>query len=161
MSDTIPFTAVRTTKTCNQHLLGPPEKVFPLLCPTREYEWIEPWSCRLVRSEPGLAELDCIFVTEFPNEGEDVWVVSVYRPNEEIEFVRSNGRRVIRYSITLTDNGDGTTTAEWKQVLTGVTEEGNRLVAGLTDEAYRQKVQGLERRLNHFLTTGEMLRGMP
>jgi RimJ/RimL family protein N-acetyltransferase len=112
------FSAVRTIKIAAQHLLAPPEQVFPLLCPKREYDWIEPWKCRLVHSESGYAEQDCIFVTDFPGEGEDVWVVSVYRPSEEIQFVRFNGRRVIRYCIVLTDNGDGTTTAEWRQVIT-------------------------------------------
>jgi hypothetical protein len=154
------FTALRTVKVCTQHLLAPPAKVFPLLCPTKEYEWIEPWKCRLVHSESGFAEQDCIFITDFPNEGTDTWVVSVYRPNEEIQFVRFNGLRTIRYSITLADNGDGTTTAEWKQIITGLNEEGNRLVDGLTDEAYRQRILGLERRLNHYLTTGKMLTGM-
>jgi hypothetical protein len=159
MSNDNEFTALRAVKTCIQHLVAPPDKVFPLLCPTREYDWIEPWKCRMVHSDSGIAEQDCIFVTDFPNEGEDVWVVSVYRPNEEIQFVRFNGRRMIRYSITLSDNGDGTTTTEWRQVLTGLSEEGNRLVESLTDEAYRQRIQGLERRLNHYLTTGDMLRG--
>ncbi len=153
------FSARRAVKTATQHLLAPPDKVFPLLCPKREYDWIEPWTCRMVHSDSGFAELDCIFVTDFPSEGEDVWVVSVYRPHEEIQFVRFNGRRVIRYGITLTDDGDGTTTAQWKQVITGLTEEGNRLLAGLTDEAYQQKICILERLLNHYLTTGEMLRG--
>ena len=105
MSDNNEFSALRAIKTAKQHLLASPDKVFPLLCPTREYDWIEPWKCRMVHSKSGFAELDCIFVTDFPNEGEDVWVVSVYRPNEEIQFVRSNGRRVIRFRITLTDNG--------------------------------------------------------
>jgi hypothetical protein len=161
MNDNNGFSALRTVKTCTQHLLAPPDRVFPLLCPTREYDWIEPWKCRLVHSESGFAEQDCIFVTDFPNEGEDVWTVSVYRPNQEIQFVRFNGRRVIRYHITLTDNGDGTTQAEWKQVLTGLNEEGNRLIESVTDEAYQQRILGLERRLNHYLATGEMLKGMP
>lgn len=160
MSDNNKFSALRTVKTAKQHLLAPPDKVFPLLCPTREYDWIESWKCRMVHSESGFAELDCIFVTAFPHESEDVWVVSVYAPNEEIEFVRFNGRRAIRYSITLTDNGDGTTEADWKQILTGLDEDGNRLVKSLTDEAYRQRIAGLERRLNHYLLTGEMLTGI-
>jgi hypothetical protein len=159
MSDNNEFSALRTVTTAKQHLLAPPDKVFPLLCPTREYDWIETWKCRMVHSKSGFAELDGIFVTDFPHEGDDVWVVSDYRPNEEIQFVRFNGRRVIRYSITLTDNGDGTTEAEWTQILTGLNEDGNRLVEGVTDEAYRQRIAGLERRLNHYLTTGEMLRG--
>ena len=53
----------------------------------------------------------------------------------------------------------GTTTAEWKQVLTGLNEGGNRLVEGLTNEAYRQRIIALEGLLNHYLTTGDMLRG--
>ena len=105
----------------------------------------------------GFCEQDCVFITDFPNEGEDTSVVSLYRPNEEIQFVRINGLRVIRYGITLADNGDGTTTAEWKQTLTGLNEEGNRLVESVTDEAYQQKIFRLEQQLNHFLTTGKML----
>jgi hypothetical protein len=160
MSDNNEFSALRSIKTAKQHLLATPDKVFPLLCPTREYDWIEPWKCRMVHSKSGFAELDCIFVTDFPNEGEDVWVVSVYRPNEEIQFVRSNGRRVIQFRITLTDNGDGTTTAEWTQMFTGLNEDGNRLVASVTDEGYRQRILERERQLNHYLTTGKMLKGM-
>jgi hypothetical protein len=67
---------------------------------------------------------------------------------------------VMRYSIVLRGNGDGTTTAEWKQVVAGLSDEGNRHVEGLSDEAFRQKIAGLERRLNHYLTTGEMLKGV-
>lgn len=152
------FTARRTVRIATQHLVAPPEKVFPLLCPKREYDWIEPWKCRIVHSESGFAELDCIFVTDFPGEGEDVWVVSMYRPSEEIQFVRFNGQRAIRYSITLTNNGDDTTEAEWKQIITGLSEDGNRLVDRLTDEEFRQQIQTLERLLNHYLTTGHMLR---
>lgn len=159
MSERIDFSARRAIRVARQHLLATPDRVFSLLCPTREYDWIETWKCRMVHSASGFAELDCVFVTDFPSEGEDVWVVSGYRPNEEIQFVRFNGQRVIRYCITLTDNRDGTTEAEWRQVLTGVNAEGNRLVEGVTDELYQQRIQTLERRLNHYLTTGEMLKG--
>jgi hypothetical protein len=114
----------------------------------------------MVRSDSGVAELDCVFITDFPGEGEDVWVVSVYRPNDEIGFVRFNGKRTIRFSITLADNDDGTTTAEWTQMFTGLNDEGNRLVESLTDEAYKQRILERERQLNHYLATGEMLRGI-
>ena len=139
-NQTAGFTALRVIKTCTQHLLVPPDKVFPLLCPTLEYDWIEPGKCRMVRSESGFAELDCIFVTEFPNEGKEMWIVSVYRPNEEIQFVRSHCRQVIPTRITLNDNGNGTTTAEWTHLFTGLNEDGNRCVASVTDEGYRQRI---------------------
>jgi hypothetical protein len=159
-SQTGGFTPLRTIRTCTQHLVASPDRVFPLLCPQREYEWIEPWKCQIVYSDSGVAEQDCIFITDFPGEGADVWAVSVYRPNEEIQFVRFNGSRVIRYTITLAGSDDGTTTAEWKQVATGLNAEGNRSAEGLTDEAFRQKIQSLEQRLNHFLATGQMLKGI-
>ena len=72
--------------------------------------------------------------------------------------MRFNGKRVIRYIITLADSGDGATRAEWKQIITGLNEEGNRLVEGLSDEAFQQRILGLEQQLNHYLTTGRMLR---
>jgi hypothetical protein len=158
MSGTNEFSAQQTVKIAKQHLSATPDKVFPLLCPTREYDWIETWKCRMIRSKSGFAELDCLFATDFPNDGEDLWVVSVYRPNEEIQFVRFNGRRTIRYNIALIDNGDGTTEAEWKQVLTGINEAGNRLVESVTDEAYKQRIAALEQMLNYHLTTGKMLK---
>jgi hypothetical protein len=53
--------------------------VFPLLCPVREYEWIEPWSCDMVFSESGLAENNAVFRTHFPAQGgEETWVVCRY-----------------------------------------------------------------------------------
>ncbi len=46
-----------------------PETVFPLLCPVREYDWIESWHCRMVYSKSGFAEQDCIFQTNSANDG--------------------------------------------------------------------------------------------
>jgi hypothetical protein len=153
------FTAVRCVNTAVQHLNAPPHKVFPLLCPVREYEWIESWECRLIYSDSGFAEDNCIFTTRFPSQGdEEVWVVSRYEKDREIHFVRVNDLRVIRFFITLTDNGDGTTTAVWKHVATGLNERGNDWVRNCTDAAFQQTVQSREKMLNHFLATGEMLR---
>jgi hypothetical protein len=51
MSDNDEFSALRAIKTAKQHLLASPDKVFPFLCPTREYDWIEPWKCRMVQRQ--------------------------------------------------------------------------------------------------------------
>jgi hypothetical protein len=140
-------------------LAGPPEKVFPLLCPVREYEWIETWACEMIYTESGFAELDCVFRTNTPGGGEeDVWVTSRYESPRVIEFVRVNGLRAIRYTITLAPNGDGTTHAEWRQVITGLTAAGDEFVDRCTIEEYRTLIVRLEGMLNHFLKTGEMLR---
>ena len=39
------------------HFDAPPDRVFPLLCPVREYDWIDGWECRMVYAETGVAEL--------------------------------------------------------------------------------------------------------
>lgn len=149
----------RTLKSYTMRLSGKPEAIFPLLCPVREYEWIEPWECEMVYTESGFAEQDCIFKTNFPDDGpEDIWVVSRYEPPHLIEFVRVNGIRAIRYTISLRAKDDGTTSAEWKQVTTGLTPKGNEFVQKADDTLYQKKMKGIEMILNHFLTAGEMFK---
>ena len=43
-----------------------PEKVFPLLCPVREADWIPGWKYELIYSDSGVAEAGCIFTTQDP-----------------------------------------------------------------------------------------------
>jgi hypothetical protein len=60
---------------------APPDRIFPLLCPVREYDWIPTWSCDMIYSESGVAENDCVFATAFPEEGpRESWVVVRYEP---------------------------------------------------------------------------------
>jgi hypothetical protein len=41
----------RTLKKHTIVLEANPNAVFPLLCPVREYEWIESWKCDLIYSD--------------------------------------------------------------------------------------------------------------
>jgi hypothetical protein len=149
----------RTIKKHTMLLASNPETLFPLLCPVREFDWIEPWRCKMVYSDSGFAEQDCIFQTNFPQDGpEDTWVVSRYEKPTLVEFVRVNGIRAIRYTITLRQVGEGRTESEWSQVVTGLSDEGNKFVEGLLDGDFSKRMQMLERMLNHYLTTGKMLK---
>lgn len=137
-----------------------PEIIFPLLCPTREYEWIESWECDMVFSESGFAELDGIFRTVSDESGlEDTWVISRYECPCLIEFVRWNAIRVVHYSISLKAAGPGRAESEWKQVITALGEEGNRYVANLDGNSFEEMCRMEEKMLNHFLRTGEKLAG--
>lgn len=141
------------------NLHGRPNDIFPLLCPVREYDWIQPWQCEMVYTDSGKAELDCVFKTNFPEDGpEDTWVISRYEPPEYIEFVRINPIRSIRYAIELTQQDDKNTQAIWKQVITGLNPEGDIFVTGFTDEAYCEEMSMLQKMINHFLRTGEILK---
>jgi hypothetical protein len=149
---------LRTIKTHTMVLEAAPEAVFPLLCPVREYDWIEPWCCRMIYSQSGFAEQDCIFQTDFPTDGPtETWVACRYEPPRLIEFVRVSTVRAIRYRITLHPTGDGKTEAEWRQVITGLTEAGDRLVQQEPAEAYQVQMELLAEMLNHYLKTGKRL----
>jgi len=151
----------RTVKTYTMRLKGNPEQVFPLLCPVREYEWIQTWQCAMVYTDSEVAELDCIFKTSFPEDGpEDTWVVSRYEAPKAIEFIRVNALRVVRFSIQLEKEEAGSSQWKWEQTITGLNAKGNELVMALKDEVYASKMGMLEKMMNHFLETGTMLRVM-
>lgn len=151
------FTARNIKSSFVQHFQAPPDRVFPLLCPVREYEWIEPWQCEMLHSDSGIAGKNCVFRTCFPGEpSDDVWVISHYQPNTGIEFVRVNTLRTMCLSITLTDNGDGTTRAVNEQLLVGLNEQGNRLLDKMA-EGFSFEMRMGEAMLNHYLATGDRL----
>lgn len=155
------FEPKRVVKSYDQQYQAPPAKVFPLLCPVREYDWLEVWQCAMVWSDSGVAENNCIFTTDFPDAGREVWVVCRYEPPQAIEFVRYAGAdKVTRLNIHLTDNGDGTTLARWTHIHTGLTPAGNAAIDTLSDARYTSEMQMLEAMLNHYLTTGSMLKGV-
>jgi hypothetical protein len=50
------FKADRIFRTNTIQVEAPPEKVFPLLCPVREYDWVEPWKCEMIYTDSGFVE---------------------------------------------------------------------------------------------------------
>ena len=153
------FISKRTIKKYVQKLNASPDKIFPLLCPTMEYKWIQPWKCEMIFSQSGYAEDNCVFRTDFPEDIEpENWIVSQYEKDKTIQFIRFNNSIVIRYNITLVDNDDSTTDAVIEQIVTGLNEKGNKYIDSYKDELYIEEVSTLERMLNHYLNTGKMLK---
>lgn len=145
------FISKRHRVASSQLVAAIPERVFQLLCPKREYEWIPTWDCEIIHTQSGYAELDCIFVTGYQTEEEETWVVDRYEPNHLIQFILFSKNRVTRYSITLEDYADGATRLVWEQTITARNEEGNRFVEAFSDEAFAEKISRLENLLNQYL----------
>ena len=134
------------------------DRIFPLLCPVREYEWIAGWECDLIHTASGVAENNCIFRTNDPAEGELTWVVSRYEPDRAIEFVISRpDLLIIKLDLQLAENGDGTTIMTATHTITGLNETGDAVVALLPDNFTRDRWKGLSDALAHYLRTGRML----
>jgi hypothetical protein len=157
------FQAERRVFSAVQTYQAPPAVVFPLLCPVREYDWIPDWDCEIVYTDSGVAELGCVFrtpasTTRIDGAGEEVWMVSRYTPAEAIEFVKfAADLYVVKYDIALTADGQDATRSTWTQTVTGLSEQGNRMVRARSADNYAVVMQALETRMNHFLATGSAL----
>jgi hypothetical protein len=84
------------------------EKVFPLLCPVREYEWIPDWSCKMVYSQSGFAEKGAVFTTKSNPLGKMLWTCTVFEPPKRIEYLRTLGSSLsvlLELELTTTKNG--------------------------------------------------------
>ncbi len=146
------------TRTHQFAVSASPEKVFPLLCPVREYEWIPTWHCEMLHSQSGVAEQDCVFRTNFPDTGPMTWVVSRYEPPTLIEFTCfTPAGLVMRLSIKL-HTEDTLTHLHWSRRWLATTPAAEAWIAGYTGEAFAATMATLQATLTHYLATGEMLR---
>ena len=130
-----------------------PEEVFPLLCPVREYEWLEGWACEMVYSESGVAEENCIFRTHFSGQSA-TWTVSRYEPPKRIEFVVVTPEvQVCRLNVWL-ERKDKGTRLRWNRIFTGLSERGNEKI----DSWKTASDQALGEKLEYFIKNAKMLR---
>jgi hypothetical protein len=157
MSD---FAAQRQVKEYTYRLQASPAEVFPLLCPVREYDWIDGWSCEPIYSDSGIAENNCVFKTHFPEIGEAIWTVSKYDPNGFIiEFaIVYPGLFVEKLDVSLKADGDKQTTIRWARTYTGLSPQGNTVIEHIAKEFLDERTRWINESLNHYLTTGSMLR---
>ena len=136
------------------------EKLFPLLCPAREADWLPGWDCKIVYSSTGLAEDKCVFITDESNSvGDGIWTFTGFEKNRLVEFVRFRKDILLHARITLKDNRDGTVTATWETTSTALTEEGNKELNKMPAE---NKLSGaLVEMIDHYLKKGKMIGKFP
>lgn len=158
------FKANRVVHEFTQANPAPPEKVFPLLCPVREADWLPGWKYQLVYSESGVAELGCVFTTpNVPGRGspaeETTWIVTEYdRVAFRIAFVWVNpGMILAELWIQLSRMPDQTTRTVIRYRYTGLSPDGNRELANYDQKWFEARMQNWERVINHYLRTGEKI----
>lgn len=139
-------------------LSAPPDRVFPLLCPVREHEWIPGWRAQLVYSRSGFAELDCVFTTDQPNEGMRTWICTRYQPNHAIGYTSfSSAGYLMRLEVELQARQPTGTRVSWNRRFIATSPEGNAWLGRLPAPGASQATQGLAKLLEHYLATGVML----
>jgi hypothetical protein len=136
-----------------------PERVFPLLCPVREAEWVPGWQYRMIYSQSGVAEEGCVFTTPNDTGPESTWLVTEYRPPRRIDFVWIQpGRMAARLRFELAWAG-GQTNLHARYEYTGLSLEGDAQVERFTEAWFESKMQRFQAALNHYLQTGKMIQG--
>ena len=129
-----------------------PERVFPLLCPVRESDWIAGWEAHMVYSAGGLAEDHAVFTTDFPDRGRGTWVVSHYDPTRfEIGFtIFYPDLCVERLDVRLAPCGSGATRTRWTRTYTALSETGLCYLERNTGEALDARMDGLRVSLQKY-----------
>jgi hypothetical protein len=139
-----------------------PEKVFPLLCPVLEYDWIPDWTCTMVHSKSGVAERDAIFVTPQKMHKKVVWTAITWEPSRLVEYLLVMGTdAVVRVSISLEELGKGpsaTTKIAWRMLFTAASPLARiGLRSDFTEEKFQAMLGKRKRELTHYLETGTMI----
>ncbi|MBT8356623.1 MAG: hypothetical protein HKO79_14880 [Desulfobacterales bacterium] len=155
----IGFNPRRITKEYRQTINATPEKVFPLLCPVREADWLDGWRYNMIYSESGLVEEGAVFSTPYEGEEDTVWIVTKHDSKTyEVEFARfTHNSRTCVLKIAVKTKDENSSYVGVSYTYTGITHEGNDFVDNFTDEAFLEAVIFWEQSMNYFLETGARL----
>jgi hypothetical protein len=148
----------RVTHTYKQRLIASPSKVFPLLCPVREAEWIDGWSPVMILSQSGGAEQDCVFITD-AKVHDAIWYITRHDPARGfVEMIKvTPGVTACKVTIRVRPAKPGSE-AEITYSHTSLGPEGDVYIASFTAEYYVQFMREWESRMNHYLKHGSALR---
>ena len=147
---------LRVTRTYTQHLVAEPAKVFPLLCPVREADWIEGWDPVVVFTYSGIAEQDCVFVTAAQPDNA-VWFITRHEPEKGFVEMLKITPDVTACKLTIQLRPvQGGSEADVTYAHTSLGPEGDAVVNAFTEAYYEQFMRDWEKRINHYLTHGSM-----
>ncbi|MGE5207533.1 MAG: SRPBCC family protein [Chlamydiota bacterium] len=155
------FRGLRVTHQYTQTNQAPPDRVFPLLCPVREADWVPGWKYRLIYSQSGVAELGCVFTTPNEDGTECTWLCTEYDPASfRIAYAWiTPGLIACQLRIQLEAGPGSTTRAHIAYTYTGLSPAGNKEVEHFTADWFCTKMQGWESAINHYLRTGKIIAG--
>jgi hypothetical protein len=148
----------RVSRSYVQHLVAIPSRVFELLCPVRETDWVNDWRPKVVFSESGVAEPGCVFLTpSIPDDA--LWLMTEYdRETCRLQIIKIiPGVVVGTIDIGVEADGDHGSTAHITYAYTSISDHGDRALDEFTEEHFTGFMKTWESELNHYLETGRML----
>jgi hypothetical protein len=137
---------------------GNSKKIFSLLCPTREYDWINGWKCDLLYSDSGYAEELCIFKTDLPSFGPETWICSRYEPNSLIHYIRFSEDKLIRMNLSLMSNEENSSSWNLEYILTAINNNGEYFIKTTSQSMIDDIGEGFMKKINYYLKYNKMLK---
>jgi hypothetical protein len=153
---------MKITRTYTQHIDAPPDRVFPLLCPVRESEWLAGWRdiVEMIHSDSGVAEEGCVFRTKHGDGPETIWIITRHDPAAGVvEFARvTTGLVATRLTAEVAAAPKNASSVRVTYTFTPISAEGDAFVrAHHSEDAFRRDLRFWEDSMNHWLRTGEIL----
>jgi hypothetical protein len=154
------FKAKRITRSYRQTIDATPEKIFPLLCPVREAEWLDGWRYSMIYSHSGLVEQGAVFSTPSESEAHTVWIVTKHDTRtHEVDFARFTPEsRTCTLKIIVTSKDEHSSYVDVAYTYTGIAAAGNDFIDHFSEKAFLDAVTLWEASMNHFLKTGQKLK---
>ena len=151
----------RVTRTFIQRLVAEPSRVFPLLCPVREADWIDGWDPLVVFSQSGVAEPECVFLTR-ASPADAIWYITRHEPSRGFVEMIKITPTITACKLTIELHAvDAGTEATVTYAHTSLGPEGDSFIANFTEEHYQEFMRDWEARINHYLSHGTVLRSEP
>jgi len=148
----------RVSRTYDQHLEAPPDRILPLLTPLGERAWAPGWEPEM-RWEPPGGGAGTLFVVRHSGQPDAVWLLDTWEPaSGHVHYVHvTPGSDVTEIDIRLRPEGKDGAVATVRYTWTALGPPGTALVESKTEEEYRRAMRHWELALNHYLTTGRKL----
>lgn len=149
---TAPTAATRLAREYRQTLHAARERVFPLLCPEREKEWLPGWDARWVHSDCGLAEPRAVFATRPGDGAEIIWLVAEHLPSQRVHLVRWHPQAmVVDIELDLASPSSGTTWLDVRYTYTATSPAGAAQIEAMTLPQWHAQMKNWEECLNAWL----------
>jgi hypothetical protein len=149
-----PFVANRVQQSTEITLEGPIEKVFPLFGIIREKEWEPEWKPDPIFPLSGDIAEGAIYCTpgHLPGEAPLTWVVVRYDTVlYRLTYLVSASDRIVSIDIQCITIDSNHTRAIVTYTLTGLTQEGNKIIRHHLASIFAHNLQGWENAINQLL----------
>ena len=143
---------VRLTRDYRQTLHAVPARVFPLLCPEREKEWLPGWDARMIHSDSGVAEPRAIFASRDGDGSEIVWFTVAHEPPRHVHFVRWHpAGMLVDIDLDLSSPAPDTTWLDVRYTYTATSPAGAQRIAAMTPAQWQGQMTHWETHLDAWL----------